>query len=305
VAAITAELLNDLVDQVRPWLGSGAVSNYLPELSRARSDELAVAVDLGDDGVITAGDSEATFTLQSVVKVFTLLLALHHHGKDYVFDRVGCDQALGSYNSLESFIRGSGVPVNPFVNAGALVIVDMLPGSSPDARVAHVLNFIRALSNNPDIGIDLDTARSELMMADQNRALAYYLRGHHFVATEVEDLLWAYCQMCAIRIDVVDLAAAGRMLSERTHIRVMDEVLDASYLRLARRLMLSTGMYEASGQYACDVGIPAKCGVSGAMMGVVRHQKGIGIYGPALDGSGNSIGGVRLMQLLSKVLDVD
>lgn len=305
MAAITTDQLNDLVEQVRPWLGSGAVSNYLPELSRARNEELAVAVDLGDDGVITAGDRHANFTLQSVVKVFTLLLALHRHGGDYVFERVGCDQALGSYNSLESFIRGSGVPVNPFVNAGALVIVDMLPGDSPDARVAHVLNFIRVLANNPAIFVDIETARSELMLADQNRALAYYLRGHHFVSTEVEDLLWAYCQMCAIKVDVVDLAAAGRMLSERSDIRVLDQALDGCHLRLVRRLMLSTGMYEASGHYACEVGIPAKCGVSGAMMGVVRHQKGIGIYGPTLDESGNSIGGLRLMRLLSKVLDVD
>lgn len=305
MTVIAADALTDLVEQVKPWLGSGAVSDYLPELSRARSDELAVAVDLGVDGVVTAGDRAATFTLQSVVKVFTLLLALHHHGKERVFERVGCDQAIGSYNSLESFIRGSGVPVNPFVNAGALVIVDMLPGDSPDARVAHVLNFIRTLADNPRIGVDFETARSELMLADQNRALAYYLRGHHFVSTEVEDLLWAYCQMCAIEVDVVDVATAARKLSERSAIAVMDESLAACHLRLVRRLMLSTGMYEASGLYACEVGIPAKGGVSGAMMGVVRHQKGIGIYGPALDESGNSIGGFRLMQLLAKVLEVD
>jgi glutaminase len=95
------------------------------------------------------------------------------------------------------------------------------------------------------------------------------------------------------------------MLGDRSDIRVMDQTVEGSHLRLVRRLMLSTGMYEASGHYACDVGIPAKCGVSGAMMGVVRHQQGIGIYGPALDKSANSIGGLRLMQLLSATLDID
>jgi glutaminase len=301
---IAEESLKVLVDQVRPCLGFGAVSNYLPELSRARSDELAVAIDLGASGVITAGDHTAKFTLQSVVKVFTLLLALHQCGKDDVFKRVGCDQALGSYDSLETFIRGSGVPVNPFVNAGALVIVDMLPGSDPDTRVAHVLRFIRALADNPKISVNVDTARSELMLADQNRALGYFLRSHHLISTGVEDLLWTYCQMCAIEVDVVDLAHAGRMLADRSDVHVMNEVLRASDLRLVRRLMLSTGMYEASGHYACDVGIPAKCGVSGAMIGLVRHQQGIGIYGPALDKSANSIGGLRLMQLLSATFDI-
>jgi glutaminase len=303
--AIAEDSLQVLVAKVKPSLVLGEVSNYLPELSRARSDELAVAIDLGGNSVITAGDHSATFTLQSVVKVFTLLLALHHHGKEGVFERVGCDQALGSYNSLESFTRGSGLPVNPFVNAGALVIVDMLPGDDPTGRVAHVVAFIRALAGNPTIGVNLDTARSELMLADQNRALAYHLRSHQLVSTDVEDLLWAYCQMCAIEVDVVDLARASRMLAGRSNIRVMGEVFEASHLRLIRRLMLSTGMYEASGHYACDVGIPAKCGVSGAMMGVVRHHQGIGIYGPALDKSANSIGGLQLMQLLSATLDVD
>jgi glutaminase len=302
---IAEDSLKVLVDQVKPWLGFGEVSSYLPELSRARSDELAVALDLGRNGVITAGDHAARFTLQSVVKVFTLLLALHHHGKEYVFERVGCDQALSSYNSLETFTRGSGVPVNPFVNAGALVIVDMLPGGDPDGRAAHVLAFIRALAGNPTIGVNLDTARSELTLADQNRALGYHLRSHHLISTGIEDLLWAYCQMCAIEVNVVDLAHASRMLAERSDVRVMEQVLKGSHLRLVRRLMLSTGMYEASGHYACDVGIPAKCGVSGAMMGVLRHQQGIGIYGPALDKSANSIGGLRLMQLLSAALDFD
>jgi glutaminase len=276
VTVLAADSLRVLVDQVRPWLGSDAVSTYLPELSRARSDELAVAVDLGRDGVITAGDHEATFTLQSVVKVFTLLLALHEHGKEHVFERVGCDQALGSYNSLETFVRGSGLPVNPFVNAGALVVVDMLPGGDPTSRIAHVLNFVRALAGNPEIRVNVETARSELMLADQNRALGYYLRSRHLVTTDIEDLLWAYCQMCAIEVDVVDLAHASRMLSDRSDITVAGEVIRASHLRLVRRLMLSTGMYEASGH-----------------------------YGPALDESANSLGGVRSMRLLSAVLEID
>lgn len=305
MSVIAEDSLRVLVDQVRPCLGLGSVSNYLPELSRARSDELAVAIDLGTDGVITAGDHAATFTLQSVVKVFTLLLALRHRGKEYVFERVGCDQAPASYNSLETFARGSGMPVNPFVNAGALVVVDMLPGTDPDSRLAEVLKFIRALTDNPDITVNLETARSELMLADQNRALGYYLRSHGLVSTGIEELLWTYCQMCAIEVDVVDLARASRMLASRSDIRVMDHVLEASHLRLVRRLMLSTGMYEASGHYARDVGIPAKGGVSGAMMGVAHHQQGIGIYGPALDESANSIGGLRLMQLLSPIFDVD
>ncbi|BDD96369.1 glutaminase [Mycolicibacterium fortuitum subsp. fortuitum] len=299
------ESLNALLDEVKPLLDRGKVSNYLPELSRANQDELAIAIDLGSEGVVTAGNHRATFTMQSVVKVFTLLLALHYHGKDHVFERVGFDQAVGSYNSLETFIKGSGVPVNPFVNAGALVIADMIPGSDPDSRANHVLEIIRALTGNADIRVNFDVAKSELTLADRNRALGYCLRSHGLISTGVENLLWAYCQMCSIEVDVVDLAAASRVLAGNSDIHVMGQLLDAAHLRTVRRLMLSSGMYEGSGQYACEVGIPAKCGVSGAMIGVVPKEQGIGIYGPALDKFGNSIGGLRLMQLLSAALRID
>ncbi|MCV7282163.1 glutaminase A [Mycolicibacterium flavescens] len=303
---VTAEnWLEGLVDEIRPALYGGAVSGYLPEFEAARVDDLAIAIDYGADGILTAGQCHSLFTAQSVVKVFTLLLALHHRGEDYVFERVGCDQGIGSYNSLETFIRGSGVPVNPFVNAGALVVVDMLPGSDPDSRVRNVVDFIRALSGNTSIGVNTGVARSEHTLADRNRALGYFLRSHRLISTDVEELLWAYCQMCAIEVDVVDLARAARVLAQARDVVVEGQVLRAAHLRLVRRLMLFAGMYEASGQYACDVGIPAKCGVSGATIGVVYQRMGIGVYGPALDRSGNSVGGLRVLRQLSGTLDFD
>lgn len=305
MTVIAEDWLEDLVDQIRPCLDDGAVSGYLPELRSARADDLAVAIDHGAQGLLTAGVHDLKFTVQSVVKVFTLLLALHHRGEQYVFQRVGCDQGIGSYNSLETFMEGSGVPVNPFVNAGALVIVDMLPGDDPDTRAKYVVDFVRSLARNPTIDVNTRTARSELEVADRNRALAYFLRSQGLISSGVEDLLWAYCQMCAIEADVVDLARAGRVLADSSDVEVDGHLLRASHLRLVRRLMLFAGMYEASGQYACDVGIPAKCGVSGAMIGVVRNRMGIGIYGPALDPFANSIGGLRLMQVLSEKLDID
>lgn len=305
MTVIADEWLTTLVDEVRPALASGTVSTYLPELRRARSGDLAAAVDLGEKGLLTAGNIQARFTIQSVAKVFTLLLALHHRGEKYVFERVGRDQGIGSYNSLETFIRGSGVPVNPFVNAGALVVVDMLPGKDAESRVSEVVEFLRALSGNPEVVVDDNVARSEQALSDRNRALAYFLRSHGLISTDVDELLWAYCQMCAIEVNVVDLARAGRVLAAGTDIQVMGRLVQASHLRLVRRLMLFTGMYEASGRYACEVGIPAKCGVSGAMVGVVPGRSGIGIYGPALDESANSIGGMQLMRLLAQVLDIE
>lgn len=301
MTVIADDWLTKLIDEVRPDLAAGAVSTYLPELGRARFDDLAAAVAMPDGNLLTAGAVDTRFTMQSVVKVFTLLLALHFRGEEHVFTRVGRDQAIGSYNSLETFIRGTGVPVNPFVNAGALVVVDMLPGD----RVAEVLEFVRVLTANPAVAVDPSAARSEFVLAERNRALAYFLRSQRLIDSEVDDLLWDYCQMCAIEVDVVDLARAARVLAFGPPAVIGGQVLRTDHVRLVRRLMLFAGMYEASGRYACEVGIPAKCGVSGAMIGVVPQRAGVGVYGPALDECANSIGGLGLMRMLAQALEVE
>lgn len=302
---ITDDRLVTMVDEVKPFLKSGSVSTYLPELAKAKVDDLAVAIEFGSGNVVSAGDRHTSFTVQSVVKVFTLLLALHDHTEKYVFARVGREQTVGAFDSFETFGRSTKIPVNPFVNSGALTIVDMLQGRDADRRVARVLDLVRTLTGNPEIAVNVDVARSEFARSDRNRALCYFLRSCGLIAGDVEDLLWAYCQLCAIEVSVADLASAGRFLAADSRGRSMDGLPRPAHARTIRRLMLITGMYLDSGKYACAVGVPAKCGISGAMIGVVPGRGGIGIYGPALDGASNSIGGIRLMKLLSEALGVN
>jgi glutaminase len=301
---LTQERLAALVEEVRPFLKGGSVSSYLPALARARVGDVEVAVDLGGSQSIRAGDGCGRFSMQSVVKIFTLLLALHDRGESYVFERVGRDQAVGAFNSFETFERTTGIPVNPFVNGGALAVVDMLRGAGAQEKVARVLRLVRSVSGNSTIGVDEDLARSELEHSDRNRALCYYLRSSGLMSSDVEDVLWAYCQLCAIDVGVADLARAARVLSDDTWTSRDDGMPPARDVRTVRRLMLTTGMYAASGEYACAVGIPAKCGVSGATIGIVPGVGGIGIYGPSLDVEFNSVGGLRLMELLSEALGV-
>ncbi len=300
---LTHERLAALVEEVRPFLKEGSVSSYLPVLAQARTEDLEVAVDLGGSQLLRAGSSCGRFSMQSVVKIFTLLLALHDRGESYVFERVGREQAVGAFNSFETLDRTTGTPVNPFVNSGALTVVDMIRGDDAEHRVNRVLQLVRELSGNPTITIDEDLARSELDHSDRNRALGYYLRSSGLVSSDVEDLLWAYCRLCAIEVGVDDLARAGRVLAgdETSRDNGMPPARD---VRTVRRLMLTTGMYAASGEYACRVGVPAKCGVSGATIGIVPGVGGVGIYGPSLDEVFNSVGGLRLMELLSESLQV-
>lgn len=301
---LSEERLAALVDEVRPFLKGGSVSTYLPALAQARVGDLGVAVDLGATQVLTAGERCTGFTMQSVVKVFTLLLALHDRGESYVFERIGRDQTVGAFNSFETFGRTTGMPVNPFVNSGALTVVDMLRGDDAEHKVARVLQLVRSLADNPRIAINSEVARSEFDHSDRNRALCYFLRSCGLLSSDVEALLWAYCQLCAIEVGVADLARAGRVLADDSWTRPEDDLPRARDARTVRRLMLITGMYLASGEYACRVGIPAKCGVSGATIGIIPGVGGIGIYGPSLDNASNSVGGLRLMELLSEALEV-
>jgi glutaminase len=287
---------------VRPFLKGGSASSYLPSLAQARVEDIEVAVDLGGSELLRAGDACGRFTMQSVVKIFTLLLALHDRGETYVFERVGRDQAVGAFNSFETFDRTTGVPVNPFVNSGALTVVDMLCGDDAQQKVARVLQLVRSLSGNPTITVDEDMARSELVHSDRNRALSYFMRSSGLVSSDVDEILWAYCQLCAIEVGVEDLARAARVLADDTGQH--DGMPPPRDIRTVRRLMLTTGMYAASGEYACRVGVPAKCGVSGATIGIMPGVGGVGIYGPSLDDGFNSVGGLRLMELLSEALGV-
>lgn len=291
-----------LVDEIKPQLCSGAVSTYIPQLAEAKVDALGIAVEMDSGEAISAGEDNVTYTMQSVVKIFTLLLAIHDRGEKYVFDRVGREQTTGAFNSFETFGHSTGYPANPFVNSGALTIVDMLAGGDAEERVSRVLELLRRLTHNQTIGVNLEVAREEFAHSDRNRAICYFLRSCGLVSSDVEDLLWAYCQMCAIEVDVVDLARAGGYLARDSWIASVPGLPTPDEVRSVRRLVLTTGMYLDSGWYACKVGLPAKSGISGAVLGIVPGVGGIGVYGPALNEAANSIGGLRVMESLSSML---
>jgi glutaminase len=299
---MTQARLERLAAEIRPHLGTGNVSNYLPQLAEAKVDDFAVALDTRSGESVSTGDVGVVFTMQSVVKVFTLLLALHDRGEEYVFERVGREQTVGAFNSFETFGRSTGYPANPFVNSGALAVVDMLDGADAETRVSRVLELIRTLSGNPAIEVDLDVASAEFASADRNRAICFFLRSCGLITAEVEELMWTYCQLCAIRVDVNDLAKAGGLLAHDSLIASVPELPAIHDVHGVRRLMLTTGMYVSSGWYSYAVGIPAKCGVSGAMLGIVPDVGGVGVYGPALDEASNSIAGTRMMEFLSTAL---
>lgn len=291
-------MLEDLLAKLRPRTAEGRVARYIPELSKANPASLGVAI-CHDDGMVeTCGDTAVKFTLQSVSKPFALALALMDNGREAVFSRIGMEPTGDSFNSLMKLETFSSLkPVNPLVNAGAIATTALIKGSSPAEKFARLLTFIQELAPSCHVGFNADVYKSESLTGDRNRAIAYFLRDIKAIDGQAEECLDLYFRQCSIEVDCVTLAHLGQSLSV---MRPEQCRIPPAYARIIRTFMFTCGMYDASGEFAIKVGIPAKSGVSGAIMGVVPERLGIGVYGPSLDPKGNSVAGVAVLQALSE-----
>lgn len=246
------------------------------------------------DGVITAGAADILFPIQSISKVFALNLALRACG-DRVFERVGREPSGDPFNSVIDLERTCGIPRNPFINAGALVVVDMLveTHASEDAVVDLVCEQLdgRPIELNDDVLTE---------GGDLNRAMLSFMKHHDNINAPIEEVLQSYAKQCAISVDCAGLARAGLFLS-RTRLNGDDEA-DADRARRMRKvlaLMMTCGHYDGSGDFAVRVGLPAKSGVGGGILAIAPERASIAVWSPNLDQHGNSILGVRALELLA------
>jgi len=289
-------LLNDLIAKYKPMTGAGRVASYIPELSKADRNALGIAVADATGVVAHAGDTSVRFTMQSASKPFALALALLDNGPDVVFSRIGMEPTGDSFNSLMRLETFSSLkPVNPLVNAGAIATTALIKGNSVTEKFGRLTEFIRTLAPGCHVGFNADVYRSESESGDRNRAIAYFLRDIKALLGSAEDCLDLYFRQCSLEVDCFTLATLGGALAA-CHSEVL---LPREYCRIIRTFMFTCGMYNASGEFSVKVGFPAKSGVSGAVLGVVPGRCGLGVYGPALDTKGNSVGGVALLTELS------
>jgi len=275
---------------------------YPPEEAGDERGRFAICLASCDGQIHAIGDDEAPFALQSLSKVFSYGLALADWGRERVLDRVGVEPSGDSYHSIV-FDERNNRPFNPMVNAGALVTSDLVKGSSPDEKLDRILTCLRLFAGNDELGVDRDTFRHELSDADANRAVAYLMRDRKMIEGDVEGILGLYLQQCSVQVTCRDLAVMGATLANGcvnpfTH----ERVLPLPRVRDVLSVLHTCGMYDAAGQWAYDVGVPAKSGVSGGILAVVPGKGGIGVYSPGLDAYGNSARGVRVCREMSENL---
>lgn len=296
--------LQRLVDQCWETVSAeppaGLPVSYIPALASVPADQLGIAVAGVDGTVVSAGESTTGFSLQSISKLFALCEALSA-GPAQLWARVDKEPSGDRFDSLMLLEHEAGRPRNPFINAGALLVVDHLRTLRGDAAEV-VLELLRRESGHAEIVVDEEVAASERASSHRNAALAHYMASCGTVDPDVSSVLDQYTRMCAVAASCEDLARAALFLA-RAGEGVDGPVLSAAETRRVNALMLTCGLYDAAGDFAYRVGLPGKSGVGGGVLAVVPGKCVVAVWSPRLDARGNSVAGVRLLEELVRHTD--
>jgi glutaminase len=275
---------------------------YGPESAAEERDRFGICIVRTQGDAYQSGDHDRLFALQSISKVFVYGLALADLGRDHVLEHVGVEPSGDAFNSIV-FDERNDRPHNPMVNAGALVTTDLVRGKDPSEKFERILDTLRIYAGNESLAVDEDTFEAEMRTADRNRATAYLMRSNGMVSGDVESILALYLRQCSVRVTCSDLAVMAATLSNGGVNPITGErALPLHHVREVLSVMHTCGMYDAAGQWAFDVGVPAKSGVSGGIMAVVPGKGGIAVFSPGLDAYGNSVRGIGVCREISERL---
>lgn len=292
-------LLERIDRQARERFGLGRVASYIPALAEVNPNQFGMAVALVDGTCHAVGQSDVPFSLQSITKLFTFVLAFRSEG-DGLWRRVGREPSGAAFNSIVQLETENGIPRNPFINAGALVITDILT-----SRYAHLdyalLGALRRLADEPRLYWNARVAQSERQTAWRNLALACFMKSHGNFENDPELVLDNYCRQCATEMSCLQLARATRFLASGGRDDSSGPpVISADQTRRVNALMLTCGAYDGAGDFAYRVGLPVKTGVGGGIVAIVPGVGSIAVWSPELDTRGNSVAGAWALEALAR-----
>ncbi|MGQ3676218.1 glutaminase [Xanthobacter sp. TB0139] len=293
--------LDDVVSRMAARVRRGKVADYIPPLAEVDPQQFGIAVALNDGSVHVAGDADAPFSIQSVSKVFSLTLALGQVG-DGLWKRVGREPSGNAFNSIVQLEHEKGIPRNPFINAGAIMVADvLLAGHKPRETIGEILHFVRALAQDDSITIDPLVARAEKATGFRNVALANYMKSFGTLDNEPEMVLGVYFHQCAMAMSCRQLAQAGGFLANGGRNPLTGfSVVAPERARRINAIMLTCGHYDGSGDFAFRVGLPSKSGVGGGILAILPGTASIAVWSPGLSEQGNSLLGTDALEFLSR-----
>lgn len=281
----------------KPFLGKGAVADYIPALAGADPNAFAMAV-VGVDGAsASVGDADTAFSIQSVSKVFTLMMALSER-HEHLWKRVGREASGSRFNSIVQLEHEGGVPRNPFINAGAIVVTDVIVSDCESIDPSDkILSVVRQTADSEDVRINEEIAASEETWGDRNRSLAYFTKSFGNLENPADAVLKTYFRQCAIEMTVGQLARAGLFLADGGE----DPLTGKRFLTRAQSnrvnaLMMQNGHYDMSGDFAFRVGLPGKSGVGGGILAIAPGSCAVAVWSPGLNEAGNSLAGTVALE---------
>ncbi len=283
--------------------GDGRAAQYIPELAKADPGLLGIAVHPLDDEPVLAGDVDVPFTLQSVSKVLALALVLRLENDTWL-DGLAVEPSGDAFHSIVRLEEEAGRPRNPLINAGAIAVTSRLPGATSRQKSRAFTEYLRELDARPAYRLDRDVYRSEARTGARNRALAHFMN-HHGLVDDPDVAVDAYFRQCATTISARELSGAALFLAGRgTDPRSGRSFLAREQTRSVLAIMAMCGLYDEVGRFAVRVGLPAKSGVSGCILAVVPGSMTIAVFSPGLGAEGNSVAGMRALEVLSNDLEL-
>jgi len=295
------ELIEEVYHEVNKLELKGKVADYIPELAKVNSDQFGIAlVDL-EGKVYGVGDYKTPFSIQSISKVHTLTMVFHVFNSK-LWTRVNVEPSGNPFNSIAQLEFEKGIPRNPFINAGALVIADALTSKFEDPKT-QIINFINDISGDKCVSINEEVRISELKHSERNIAMAYFLKAYGNFYNDVQEVLETYVSQCAIEMSCVDLAKSFSFLANDGYsIFAKRNIVTESSARRINALMLTCGFYDESGEFAYRVGLPGKSGVGGGVGAVMPHKFSVAVWSPELNDKGNSVKSIKALELLTDKL---
>lgn len=288
-------IVEEIYSDVKPFFGRGKVADYIPALARVRPDQLGIALQTLDGQTAAAGDSEIRFSIQSISKTFSLALAFALEGND-LWKRVGVEPSGNPFNSLIQLEFENGKPRNPFINAGALVVTDVLCRHYDDPK-SVILNFIRSLAGENSIHFDDEVAASEKATGFRNQSLAWFLKSCGNLHSDVDTVLDVYFHQCSIAMNCRELSRAFLFLANHgEHPYTGEALLTRSQAKRLNAILLTCGFYDQAGEFAFRVGMPGKSGVGGGVAAFIPGELAIAVWSPELNEYGNSVVGMQALE---------
>ena len=291
------QILKDIYEEIQPFAGEGAQADYIPALAKVDPNQFGIAMKTIEGESYSWQKAQTRLSIQSISKVFAVAMGLSLKGEE-LWKVVGKEPSGTAFNSLVQLEVEKGKPRNPFINAGAMVVADMLMSELEDPDAAF-LEFIRALSGSDSIGYNMDVAESEREKGYLNAAIANMLKYHGTIKNDIEDVLMFYFRMCSVEMSCEELAQAFLAFTNFAPFDYAGFKLTPSQIKRLNAVMQTCGFYDEAGEFSYLVGLPGKSGVGGGIVAVYPMRYSVAVWSPRLNTKGNSIMGMKALELLT------